>query len=162
MGHVADPNFGIKLKRTEDGKVITDDYAFVSQAFQTLPVFKGDEARLALDMAFDAFYGLQRMEQSANRPLMSIAIGPLEDYGVHGPMYKALEIYAKSSVGEFFPGLSVEVFMDLPREIRNYLLTISESLKITRYQEQKDLIDKAGMGPKGLPGLGNLQLNGKR
>lgn len=163
MGHVASENFGIRLRQAEDGMAVINDYAFVEHAFKTLPAFTGEEARVAMDLAFDLFYGLQRMDQAARRPLMSIAVSPLEDYGVHGPLHKALEIYAKSSVAEFFPSLGIHDFMDLSREVRDYVLSISESMKLQRYQEQQAALAQAGLGPKGLPNMNQLgKLPGQR
>lgn len=148
MNHVSSTSFGIRYKA--DGITI-DDFAFVEHVFRNLPQFKTEEeTKVALDMAFDAFYGLQRLEEAGQRPLSSIGVSPLEEYGRNGPLFKALEIYTKSSIAEFFPGFTVMEFMNLPREEREYMLIISETRKAERYQEEQAALSSAGLGKNGL------------
>lgn len=153
---MSEPSFGIHYR--EDGSI--NDYVFVEHAFRTIPVFKGEDAKLALDLEFDAFFGFHREEHRPMRPLLSIAMGPLEEFGRNGPLYHAIETFAKSSISEFFPALSIQEYLNMPREIQTYVLTISENLKAEKLRDQETAMRKAGLSPQG--GMPKLPELGKR
>lgn len=102
-------------------------------------------------MLFDLYYGLQTAGNAmVMRPLSSIAVSPLEEYGRNGPLFAALDLYTKSSMAEFYPGLSIEQFLNLPREMREFMLVISEARKIERFQDEQVSLRNAGLGKNGL------------
>lgn len=131
-GHVASGSFGLKYK----------EFDFIQHAFEVLPVVSDHEARIALNMLFDQFFGLRNYQAGPNSPLASIAMNVGEEYGRSGPLYAALELYAKSSIKDYFPNLSIEAYLNLPKEMINWLLEISEHRRADKAQTEQDIINR--------------------
>lgn len=100
-------------------------------------------------MLFDQFFGLQTFQAGTYSPLAAIALTPGEEYGRNGPLYAAMELYARSGISEFFPGLSFDKYLDLPKEMTVWLLEISERRRTEKSQTEQGLINRlnAAAGP---------------
>lgn len=103
-------------------------------------------------MLFDQFFGLQSFQPGTFSPLAAIALTPGEEYGRSGPLYAAMELYARSGVPEYFPGLSIDKYLELPKEMTVWLLEISERRRADKSQTEQSLInrmnDSIGHPPK--------------
>lgn len=96
-----------------------------------------------MNMLFDQFFGLRNYQTNPTAsPLALIALSPLEEYGRNGPLYAAIELYAKSGIAETFPGVSVLEYLSLPKELTVWLLEISERRRGDKAQTEQDLINK--------------------
>lgn len=102
----------------------------------------GFEATIALNMLFDQFFGLRQYQNAMSGPLATIAMNAGEEYGKSGPLYTAIELYAKSGISEYFPGLSIEAYLNLPKEMTVWLLEISERRRSEKAQTEQDLINR--------------------
>ena len=107
---------------------------FIRHLFDTLPQLYGDEAKVAINILYDDFFGILPVTAQANRPLATVALTDVEEHGKQGALYQALDQYTKTAVGEFFPGLSVKEFLELPLETCNFIMEISERRRIEKNQ----------------------------
>lgn len=120
---------------------------FIQHVFQTLPLLKGNEAKISINMLFDEYFGLHRY--ASGRPLAMVAIHPLEQYGRGGGLYQKMELYARSGIKEIFPGVSVLDFLKLPREMCDHILEISERVRSAEQASQESILAQLQVRPAG-------------
>lgn len=76
---------------------------------------------------YETEYGIYNhiTESSGRRPLASVALHPKEDVNTHSLLEEVMKIYLEQNIGETFK-LSLIEFMDLPRDIIDMMLGVSD------------------------------------
>lgn len=100
---------------------------FLKELFQVLGKVDYLDAKQVLYDVYETKFGLFNHLSGLDRktrPLASVALHEMEDNTKSSSLYESIEIYLDQDINKNF-GLSLNEFLDLPRELINKLLEVS-------------------------------------
>jgi hypothetical protein len=129
--HVAHPRFGETVDINNP----------IREVLKAAPALCSTDASLLLRDRYETTYGICNHATAINRPLLLIAMHDCEDSSKGSILYERLNQFAEYCVAKHF-GLSLAEFLELPTDVCNEILNISDKRQRTENSVATNLLNE--------------------